>query len=171
MRPELARKLLRKLFRSFSQSIECASGEPEYFPVVQRYRSKLVIEVNCGFIPIQYRPLEAVCAALLHQVCEIDQERLSDASAAVGRLDKQIFQINPGTPDESREVLEINGKCGRLVIHVGKDDLCRSLFTEEIFPQRAFISDNPIEQLFIFGQLPNEAQDERNILFFGLCDS
>jgi len=48
--------------------------------------------------------------------CEISQQRLADALAAIGRADEQVFEKDAGPAAEGREIGEPGREAGRLAV-------------------------------------------------------
>ena len=82
------------------------AGESVHRPIGERFRSEAVVETDRGFVPIQHGPFHATAVSLDGDSSDARQQRFADSSAAIGRLNVDVFQIQTRFAQERREVVE-----------------------------------------------------------------
>src|SRR3569833_1375025 len=85
------RELGRKL-------VERGSSETKDCPIVHGTRAQTLIEVYRRRVPIEHGPLKPSATTRHSQACKMFEQCFTDSAAASLRLNKQIFEINAGTP-------------------------------------------------------------------------
>src|SRR5207247_543516 len=102
---------------------------------IQRLGAEGSIEIDGGLVPVQDRPLETAAAALLGELRQAREDRLADALAAQLGLYKQIFEIDSGTGEKGRIVVEKQRKACRLPVELGNQCFSIGVLAEQCIPE------------------------------------
>src|SRR6185436_5313764 len=85
--------------------------------------------------------------------------------------DEQILEIETRSGEKRREVEEVQRKAGRFVAEVCDHRLCDGASAEELLAQVVFGGDDGAGQVFVFGEVLDELQNQRDIGNRGRLDA
>src|SRR5579883_237738 len=146
------------------QILERGSGEAVDGPVIHWARAQAFVKGDRGRVPVEDSPFETGAAATQRELREVSQQCPADSLPARLRFDEKVFQIDTGTAGKRREICEENGKSDGIAVEPGEHNLGSRPGSEERFMHKSLIGNNFMRELFVLGELANEADDERHLL-------
>jgi hypothetical protein len=87
------------------------------------------------------------------------------ASALVGE-DEEVFEVQPGTPEEGRVVVKEESEPDDALVSLavrGDEGLAEAPFTEEVRAERVFRADVLLLELLVAGKLADEGVERRYV--------
>lgn len=142
---------------------ECCAGEAADLPLEHPPGADTLVEVDGGFIPIEDGPLHAAAAAGVGEFGEVEEERLAVAMAAEFGFHKEVLQVETGAGEEGGVVEEIESEAGRHVIDEAENAVGDRWLGEKRAAELVFGGGDVVGELFIGGEIADEAEDEGGI--------
>jgi len=80
------------------------------------------------------------------------------------RSDKEVLEVDTGTAEKGREVVEEEGKARGLSFVRGDHDLGHPTLAEERLPELVLIGDDLVRQVFVVDELADEVENQADIV-------
>src|SRR5262245_48632646 len=113
-----------------SQAVQRLSCEPVFCPLIHRYSTELLVELDGWMVPIQYPPLQPGAATFSCDPCQVLQQGQPDSLAAQVRHYVQVFQVEPWLPQKRGIGREEDSKARAFPIPMRQQHLGRGLVAE-----------------------------------------
>src|SRR5262249_6809504 len=148
----------------FREAREIVRGHAHQLPLGHELRAERLVEADRGLVPVEHAPLQAPAAAFDRELREASEQRLADAVPALGRLDEEILEIEAGLAEERRESREEEREADRASVARRDERFARAARAEEGLVQQRLGPRRHVLELFVHGELADEAQDLPRVL-------
>src|SRR5262249_44482176 len=117
--------------REASQRFPCYA---KYRPLIHRDGAKILVELDRRLVPIENGPLESATIPFARDSRQFNQHGPAKPLTAHLWNDEQIFEVETGPANKSREIVEEDCKCDRLLVSIAEQNFCISPGPKQILP-------------------------------------
>jgi len=114
-------------------------------------------------VPVEHRPLHPPAPAPHRDARERPQERPAAATAALGRRDEEVFEIERRTRQERRVREEVEGEADRPAAPAADEGLEVAAGAEAITPDPGRGGDALVREALVLRQATDQRQDRRDV--------
>ena len=144
--------------------------KPHEAPVGHDFGAEFLVKVYSALVPVEHGPFHATTAPFVGEDCQFPEQGSTDAAAAMGGLDVDVFEIEAGTTDEGGVVLKEDGGCDDLTVDFGNEGFCGRLFAKQGVAGGLLGGFDPFRDLFELGQFEQERVNGGNVVGGGGAD-
>src|SRR5262249_24428344 len=139
--------------RELEQRVTGDSKDP---PVVHRDRAERSVKVDRRLVPVQHRPLEATAAALDRNSRQLAQHRPPVTVVPMRRSDEEIFQVDSGTTQKGREVVEVEREADGSSVLLSDQCLGSRVRAKQMALKLGLLEGDLVREPFVLGEISNQ---------------